>query len=685
MARIFISYSRADRQFIDGLVPLLRRVYGPDSVWFDDDIHGGVDWWQTILAQVADCELFVYLISNESLASPYCQSEYREALRLHKQVLPVIVRPKTNYPGPVPPDLAALLRRTHYVDMSRGVRDTGAITRLYASAHRLLDEVPPKPPPPQSPQPISRPPVPDKPPERSARGLWVAGAVIALLALAAIVIALSGVLGDGDGEDTTPEQTKAVAAAGTEEAAEIPLPTETPTLTETATATATDTPTETLTPSDTPPPTSTPTPTLPLETQVWMDVTASKVAADQDASATAALWTYTPSYTPTATDTPLPTPNLTLTYDAAMAVVFQTLTATMWTFTPTPSDTPSATPTPTATATPSDTPTFTPTVTPTPTSTPTNTSSATPTLTATATPSSTPTFTHTPTSTATATATSTYTSTPTSTPTTTPDPRQAALDRARTFEGGNDDWEPVVQTFDGVEMVLVPAGCFEMGEDVEDNEQCFEEPFWISRYEVTNAQYAAFLNAQGNQSEGGTTWLEADSDYVRIHQQGGTWAADAGYEDHPVVEVSWYGARAYSEWVGGRLPTEAEWEYAARGPDGWLYPWGNEAPTCEQANTSGCEGGTAPVGPEQRTGGASWVGALDMSGNVWEWTSTLYQAYPYRADDGREDGDSDASRVVRGGAWFFNRDFARCVSRDLYHPASRNDHFGFRLVRPPSL
>ena len=102
MADIFISYSRADRQFIDQLVPLIRRVHGNDSVWYDDDIHGGADWWQMILDEIGQCQLFVYLISNESLESPYCQAELREALRLNKTVLPVIVRRlRPAYPGNV--------------------------------------------------------------------------------------------------------------------------------------------------------------------------------------------------------------------------------------------------------------------------------------------------------------------------------------------------------------------------------------------------------------------------------------------------------------------------------------------------------------------------------------------------------------------------------------------------------
>jgi hypothetical protein len=122
MAQIFISYSRADRQFVDNFVPLIQRVYGNDSLWYDDRIHGGADWWQLILNEIARCNLFVYLISNESLESPYCQAELREALRLNKQILPVIVRRlKPPYPGNIDDDLAEVLKRTQYVDLS-GVR-----------------------------------------------------------------------------------------------------------------------------------------------------------------------------------------------------------------------------------------------------------------------------------------------------------------------------------------------------------------------------------------------------------------------------------------------------------------------------------------------------------------------------------------------------------------------------------
>ena len=115
----------------------------------------------------------------------------------------------------------------------------------------------------------------------------------------------------------------------------------------------------------------------------------------------------------------------------------------------------------------------------------------------------------------------------------------------------------------GAPMVLIPAGAFKMGsEDGYNNEspvhEVYLDDYYMDVYEVTNEQYAAFLNEMGNQEEGGVTWLDAGEDYVLIHRSGGTWEADGGYGDHPVIEVSWYGARAYCEWRGGRLPTEAE-------------------------------------------------------------------------------------------------------------------------------
>jgi formylglycine-generating enzyme required for sulfatase activity len=233
-------------------------------------------------------------------------------------------------------------------------------------------------------------------------------------------------------------------------------------------------------------------------------------------------------------------------------------------------------------------------------------------------------------------------------------------------------------------MVYVPAGEFEMGSTERyDEEQPVHtvsmDGFWIDKHEVTNAQFAAFLNEKGNQEEGGTTWLELDSDDCLIEKSGEEFRSKSGYADHPVVEVSWYGAKAYAEWVGGRLPSEAEWEYAARGPEGSVYPWGDDEPTCDLAQYSGCSGDTVPVGsfPD----GASWCGALDLVGNVWEWTRSLYKDYPYDSGDGRENLESDARRVLRGGAFDVSEYSGRCAYRNLRdNPNYRGWSYGFRVV-----
>jgi formylglycine-generating enzyme required for sulfatase activity len=261
----------------------------------------------------------------------------------------------------------------------------------------------------------------------------------------------------------------------------------------------------------------------------------------------------------------------------------------------------------------------------------------------------------------------------------------AALDRAQKFSGGNDDWEPFEWEFDGVAMVLVPAGCFMMGSTDEqvdyavyemgverswvEGEQpahrvCIDDPFWIDKYEVTNAQYKRCVGAGDCAPPGDPTYFD-----------------DPAYADHPVVFVDWHQARAYAEWVGGSLPNEAEWEYAARGPDGLVFPWGN-AFDCSQGNFYlGCDSfdQTAPVGSFPV--GTSWVGALDLSGNVWEWSSTIYQDYPYQAGDGREDPAGNAVRVLRGVAFDSYQGGARCANRLSRAPDYWGDVFGFRVVR----
>jgi formylglycine-generating enzyme required for sulfatase activity len=257
----------------------------------------------------------------------------------------------------------------------------------------------------------------------------------------------------------------------------------------------------------------------------------------------------------------------------------------------------------------------------------------------------------------------------------------------------NADWSPVLQELGGIPMVKVPAGCFMMGNnDGNENErpahqQCFDAPFWIGQTEVTNTQYQAFMDAGGYTNAAywtaaGWAWRQSES----VTQPSCYTDSAFNQPDQPVVCVTWYEAMAYSAWLSAasgltfRLPTEAEWEYASRGPDALIYPWGN---TWNPDNVvwSGNAVKPAPVG--SRPAGASWAGALDMSGIVWEWMSSQYQAYPYSATDGREDVDTqtDVLKALRGGAWFNNNtDFLRCDYRSRYAPRYVLSGGGFRLA-----
>ena len=177
--------------------------------------------------------------------------------------------------------------------------------------------------------------------------------------------------------------------------------------------------------------------------------------------------------------------------------------------------------------------------------------------------------------------------------------------------------------------------------------------FWIDQTEVTNAQFVQLLNEHGKRGVQRAKMIVLDQGYTQISQVGDQFVTTEAALELPVVMVTWHGAASYCEWVGGRLPTEAEWEYTARGPEGNLYPWGNAPPTCDLANYGTCIGVPMQVG--SRPAGASWCGALDMAGNVWEWVADWFGPYsglPQENPTGLASGDVP---VLRGGGWHSSR------------------------------
>jgi formylglycine-generating enzyme required for sulfatase activity len=205
---------------------------------------------------------------------------------------------------------------------------------------------------------------------------------------------------------------------------------------------------------------------------------------------------------------------------------------------------------------------------------------------------------------------------------------------------------------DADEMMRIPGGSFLMGRDDgaadERPQHRIDLPeFFIDRLPVTNSQFARFLDAKGAQGSAATQWYDRNDNDARIHIRVGKWQADFGFETHPVIETSWFGAVAYCDWAGKRLPTEAEWEKAARGTDGRKYSWGNDPPDRTRAHFSAGWDDFRPVGSFPK--GASPYGVLDLAGNGWEWVSSGYLPYPYDAADGREDLRRELVRVTRGG------------------------------------
>ncbi|MCP4541180.1 MAG: SUMF1/EgtB/PvdO family nonheme iron enzyme [Chloroflexi bacterium] len=260
----------------------------------------------------------------------------------------------------------------------------------------------------------------------------------------------------------------------------------------------------------------------------------------------------------------------------------------------------------------------------------------------------------------------THTPIPTQKPTETPTPTQAPTEiptQEPTSALGPGATQ--IRSTDEMVMVYVPGGTFQMGSDAgQSDEQPVHtvtlDAFWIDQTEVTNAQYMLCVTS----GECNESYYADNSDYNGAN--------------YPVVGVSWNDAANYCAWAGAQLPTEAQWEYAARGEQGSIYPWGNDTPSCELAQFSVCSGTTVPVG--SFLDGASWCGALDMAGNVWEWVADWYGDYSSEAQTNPAGPAEGEYKVLRGGSFGNNETIFRSSNRVDNTPTHRNTFNGFRCV-----
>lgn len=604
MAQIFISYSRVDTSFVEQLLRRIQQAFPHLILWHDQSPHGltgGDNWWDEILNAIAESHIFIYVLSNESVQSRYCQAEFTEARRLQKRIITIQARDRT--------ELTDDLDDIQFIDLHDGPDSADGLQRLNAAIYKQLSLA-------RRQRPLWKPatPKPQKEtlPARSAaapsmetpaltppaaeqealkvaqQGLrWQVGLGLATLVVT-LLVAIVGIL-PWLTERAENANATSTAGAATQLAQQ-------PTLTPSFAPTAAPTETPAIPPTPTPTPTITPTGDL-----VWV---AQTVIAEQSLQAMIAA----------ATATAAQIAQYIIEIETQNA--YETATATLWTTTPTPNLTASieALITSWAQGTATQDP---------------KNAAATATL-----------WTDTP--------------TPTSTPTLSP------IQLPSTPVAHNIDWTPVEQDFDGVTMVLVPAGCFEMGSENYDNEkpihqQCFDEPFWLDKYEVTNGQFARF----GGEAYYGSRWSD---------------------DNYPRVNIAWVEAQNFCTKRKARLPTEREWEYAARGPDGWIYPWGNDWNPNNVVWDENSNNQTMAVG--SKPNGISWVGTLDMSGNVWEWVSSVYNPYPYQSDDGRENPDETDIHVLRGASWGdIAPGYFRMSIRYSYNPGIDYGNNGFRCAR----
>lgn len=256
------------------------------------------------------------------------------------------------------------------------------------------------------------------------------------------------------------------------------------------------------------------------------------------------------------------------------------------------------------------------------------------------------------------------------------------------------------------DWVTIPSGDFILGSDRKKDPEALHDEmpqhklhlveYRIARVPVTVAQFTDFVSATGYRTraeqEGfAYVWNGTAFDWV----EGTNWQHPRSPNDsvvnrqnHPVIQFSWYDAQAFCRWAGVRLPTEAEWEKAARGTDGRIWPWGNNPPNNTLCNFDSRVGGTTPVGSYVE--GKSPYGVLDMAGNIWEWVSSMWgtdenlpdYGYPYDPNDGRENLDEPTAvmRGLRGGAWDQKSSRVRCAFRGRCDPSHSADLGGFRVA-----
>ncbi|MBU1371032.1 MAG: formylglycine-generating enzyme family protein [Bacteroidetes bacterium] len=259
-----------------------------------------------------------------------------------------------------------------------------------------------------------------------------------------------------------------------------------------------------------------------------------------------------------------------------------------------------------------------------------------------------------------------------------------------------------------IAMVNIPGGTFTMGSPTSEVDRYFDETqhqvtlsaFKMSKYVITNAQYAAFLNAKSIGSDGkyaagaypSQILIYASSGYYDwgLHYTGGQWVPVVGYENHPIIKVTWYGATEFATYSGGTLPTEAQWEYACRAGTttpfntgeclsneqanyNWAFPYS----TCSNTNTTFLRT-TQAVGSYDPNA----YGLYDMHGNVWEWCSDWYGTYPTIAQTNPTGALTGSFRVFRGGCWSNYALYCRSAYRDSYYPDGSYFRLGFRLVLP---